>query len=95
LIPLSIGSSEASHAIQNGLSERASHGFDLHGHLDIEVVRFLVEPDLGHPVSLEVEMFIAPRRREGGNAAAVGLTALAVNSDNECDVGLGSAYVKA
>jgi hypothetical protein len=50
---------------QNELEGITSQGFDLHGHLDIEVVRFLLKPDLGHPVSLEIEMFIAPYRHRG------------------------------
>jgi hypothetical protein len=40
----------------------ATQGLDLHGYLDIEVVYFLLEPDLGHPVSLQVEMLITPQR---------------------------------
>ncbi len=38
----------------------AAQGLDLHGHLDIELVCFLLEPDLGHQVSLKIEMVITP-----------------------------------
>jgi hypothetical protein len=39
-----------------------TQGLDLHGYLDIEVVYFLLEPDLGHPVSLQIKMLITPQR---------------------------------
>jgi hypothetical protein len=43
----------------------APQGFDLHGYLDIEIVRLLPEPDLCDPVPLQIEMFIAPQGRRG------------------------------
>jgi hypothetical protein len=52
---------------QDEIEGIAPQGFDLHGHVDIEVVCFLREPDLDDPVALQIEMFIAPlrRRRDG------------------------------
>ena len=50
---------------QDEIEGIVSQGFDLHGHLDIEVVCFPLEPDLGHPVSLEIEIFIASQRHRG------------------------------
>ena len=37
-----------------------SQGFDLHRHIDVEMIRCLFEPGLGHKVSLEIKMVISP-----------------------------------
>jgi hypothetical protein len=48
---------------QDEIERIAAQGLYLHGHLDIKTVCFPLEPDLGYPISLKIEVFIPSQRR--------------------------------